>query len=117
VVTGIGGDEMAALTLDELIRPALGTGRPPMPWTGERTAALQDAYEEGIAPASVMRAADGTAPRRRRCVGVVPWRQPASQPRTWYIGRQAGRAGSAPLRVKMCPNSGHEPNAKYPKPN
>ncbi|GAA2530802.1 asparagine synthase-related protein [Winogradskya humida] len=54
VVTGIGGDEMVALTLDELSRPALGMDTPAATWFGPRTLHLLDDTDTAIASASVV---------------------------------------------------------------
>ncbi|MFI5497313.1 asparagine synthase-related protein [Actinoplanes sp. NPDC051859] len=54
LVTGIGGDEMVALTLDELPRQAVGVDKPPAEWIGPRTRELLDDLETGTAPAAVV---------------------------------------------------------------
>jgi len=54
VFTGIGGDEMVALTSAEVSHAAVGADRPVMPWLGARTRALAEETDTDIAPASVV---------------------------------------------------------------
>ncbi|MBX6390940.1 MAG: asparagine synthase [Frankia sp.] len=54
VFTGVGGDEMVALTAEEVTQRAVGVGKPFMPWIGKAARfALEDA-EADIAPATVV---------------------------------------------------------------
>jgi hypothetical protein len=54
LVTGIGGDEMVALTIEEMPRQAVGVVRAPAEWIGPRTRELLDDIETGTAPAAVV---------------------------------------------------------------
>lgn len=54
VFTGIGGDEMVALTSAEVSHAAVGMDRPVMPWLGARTRELAAEIDSDIAPPSVV---------------------------------------------------------------
>ncbi|WP_233580478.1 asparagine synthase-related protein [Streptomyces triticirhizae] len=54
VVTGIGGDEMVAVTSAEAASLPVGVGRPVQPWMGPAAVEALEEAEEGLAPASVV---------------------------------------------------------------
>lgn len=54
VFTGIGGDEMVALTSAEVSHAPVGADRPVMPWLGASTRAIAQESDADIAPASVV---------------------------------------------------------------
>ncbi|GAB2577868.1 asparagine synthase [Streptomyces capparidis] len=54
VLTGIGGDEMVALTAEESPHPPLGTGEEIRPWIGARVREALVRAEDDIAPASLI---------------------------------------------------------------
>ncbi|MFG1925250.1 asparagine synthase [Cryptosporangium sp. NPDC048952] len=54
VVTGVGGDEMVAVTEEEEPKPAVGADRPIQEWVGPDAVELARTPDEGIAPASVV---------------------------------------------------------------
>lgn len=54
VFTGIGGDEMVALTKDEVTPAPVGADRDLMPWLGPRSRELAEEVDEEIAPVSVV---------------------------------------------------------------
>jgi hypothetical protein len=54
VMTGIGGDEMVALTTDELPRPPLGHAEPAATWAGPSIVGPRDDFDIGMAPASAV---------------------------------------------------------------
>jgi hypothetical protein len=54
VATGIGGDEMVALTAAELSRAPLGTDPLDLPWTGPHSRDLRGGFDTGTAPASIV---------------------------------------------------------------
>lgn len=105
VFTGIGGDEMVAVSSREHPHPAVGTDRPPMPWIGKRARDLLDAVDEDIAPASIVNemtllahAAAAPAMLRAGLWPVHPYADPDLirfgewLPRHWRSGKRLHRA-------------------------
>jgi len=122
VFTGIGGDEMVALTTAEFPHPPLGTGVAPMPWIGERALTAAAEAETGTAPAAVVNEMTLTA---QACVapaflraGIWP-AHPLADPDLIRFGewlplqwRRHKRLHQARLEAAGCPRALLEPRLR-----
>jgi asparagine synthase (glutamine-hydrolysing) len=119
VFTGIGGDEMVALTSAETTGAHVGPGREPAPWLGSRIRELLPVLDDDIAPASVVNemtllacACAAPAMLRAGMWPVHPLADPTlirfgeQLPRPWRVGKNLHRARLAAR--------GHTPRVTHP---